>query len=145
MNVTIFVDTNVLVYARDNATGDKHRRAAEWMRRLWQEQSGRLSMQVLHEYYVTVTAKLKPGRSRAEAREDVRQLCAWRPVSADEQTLFHAWEVSDRYKIEFRDSLVVAAAIRSGANYLLTEDLQDEQELAGLRVINPFTHAVDSL
>ena len=56
-----FVDTNVLVYARDASEPEKQKTAQAWMARLWRERRGRLSFQVLHEYYVTVTLKLKPG------------------------------------------------------------------------------------
>ena len=68
MSATVFVDTNVLVYVRDVAEKEKQRRAAEWMAALWETRLGRLSTQVLQEYYVTVTAKLEPPRSREDAR-----------------------------------------------------------------------------
>lgn len=57
----VFVDTNVLVYARDAARAEKQARAAAWMRHLWESRTGRLSFQVLQEYYVTVSAKLRPA------------------------------------------------------------------------------------
>src|SRR5712692_5673330 len=68
----VFVDTNVLVYARDSSERTKHPRARAWLEMLWRERTGRLSTQVLHEYYVTVTRNLKPGLRADEAREDVR-------------------------------------------------------------------------
>lgn len=65
----VFVDTNVLVHMRDPR--DQARQAvAEWMAHLWESRSGRLSTQVLHEYYVCVTAKLDPGLEVEDARED---------------------------------------------------------------------------
>ncbi len=60
----VFVDTNVLD-ARKQAA------AAEWIAHLWATGEGRLSLQVLQEYYVTVTAKLDPGLPAADARDDV--------------------------------------------------------------------------
>src|SRR5262245_42943325 len=57
----VFVDTNVLVYARDARYPDKQQRAEDWMARLWRQRTGRLSVQVLQEYYVSVTQRLKPG------------------------------------------------------------------------------------
>lgn len=59
-----FVDTNVLVYARDISEPEKQRRASEWLAHLWRSREGRLSVQVLQEYYVTLTQKLKPGLPR---------------------------------------------------------------------------------
>lgn len=57
MTDTVFADTNVLVYARDTAHPDKQAMAMHWLERLWREQKGRTSHQVLNEYYVTVTRK----------------------------------------------------------------------------------------
>ena len=68
MSGSVFVDTNVLVYARDRTDEDKQRRALEWMTALWDEARGRTSVQVLQEYYVTLTRKLDPPRSAEEAR-----------------------------------------------------------------------------
>ncbi len=143
--MVIFVDTNVLVYARDASEPKKQPRAAEWMHRLWQERSGRLSTQVLQEYYVVVTQKLAPGLSVDDARADVRLLNAWQPVMTDRALLDEAWRIEDRHQLAFWDALIAAAALRTGAEYLLTEDLQDGFELDGVRVVNPFAHAVSSL
>ena len=76
----VFVDTNVLVYARDASERDKQRRASAWMAHLWRTGSGRLSVQVLQEYYVTVTRKLQPGLPKKDARADVQDLLAWKPL-----------------------------------------------------------------
>lgn len=76
----MFVDTNVLVYARDSAEPTKQRVAARWMAELWASRLGRLSSQVLQEYYVTATRKLDPPRDRASAQADVLALQAWAPV-----------------------------------------------------------------
>jgi len=61
MTAPVFVETNVLVYARDAGSAAKQARAAAWLEILWREQVGRTSMQVLSEYYVTLTRKLDPG------------------------------------------------------------------------------------
>ena len=63
MSALVFVDTNVFVYARDARETSKREMATQWIARLWQEQTGRTSAQVLSEYYVTFTRKLKPGIS----------------------------------------------------------------------------------
>lgn len=136
----VFVDTNVLVCARDASERRRQPRAAEWLARLWQERRGRLSTQVLQEYYVVVTGKLAPGLPAALARDDVRLLQAWDPVAPDLALLESAWEIQDRYRLSFWDAQIVAAAQRCQAAYLLTEDMQDGQELDGVRVVNPFAH-----
>lgn len=138
MIVPVFVDTNVLVYARDLSAGEKHRQARTWLTHLWQTRRGRLSYQVLHEYYSVVTRKLRPGLSQGDARSDVRDLFAWQPAWPNGDVLEMAWGIEDRYGLAFWDALIVAAAQASGCRYLLTEDLQHRQELDGLTVISPF-------
>ena len=59
MTAPVFVDTNVLVYSRDSRDAGKNQRAREWVEFLWDTKRGRVSRQVLHEYYVTVTRKLR--------------------------------------------------------------------------------------
>ena len=145
MTVRVFVDTNVLVYARDRTEGDKHERALAWLAALWHERAGHLSWQVLQEYYVTVTRKLDPPRDGSLAREDVTSLVTWRPLSVDLPTVDAAWAVEDRFGLSWWDALIVAAAQVGDCTHLLTEDLQDGQSLDGLTVINPFRHTPASI
>ena len=141
----VFVDTNVLVYARDASDMGKQAIAAAWMEHLWTSASGRLSVQVLQEYYLTVTRKLDPGLSAEEAREDVRDLAAWRPLRIDQPIVEAAWRMEDRFGLSFWDSLIVAAAQAAGCDALLTEDLQHGLDIDGLRVVDPFQTEVGSL
>jgi predicted nucleic acid-binding protein len=141
----VFVDTNVLVYARDRTDEEKHRRALEWVASLWQERAGRVSWQVLHEYYVTVTRKLDPPRDRADAREDVAGLMTCRPITLDLGTIDAAWSVEDRFGLSWWDALIVGAAQVGGCTHLLSEDLQDGQDFDGVQVVSPFTHGPGEL
>jgi len=136
----VFVDSNVLIYVRDTADADKQVQAAAWMAELWRSRRGRLSSQVLSEFYVNATQKLRPGLERGIARADVRALSAWQPVQLTEQVFDEAWHIQDRYGLSFWDALIVGAARVCECAYVLTEDLQDGQELAGVRVVNPFVH-----
>jgi predicted nucleic acid-binding protein len=139
LTARVFVDTNVLVYLRDSTEPDKQRRAAEWLGHLWESGSGRLSLQVLQEYYVTMTRKLEPGLPEEEAREDVAALGTWSPLVPDMELMESGWAEQDRYGFSFWDALIVAAARRLGCAIVLTEDLQDGQDLGGMVVRNPFT------
>ncbi len=134
----VFVDTNVLVYCRDSAFPDKQASAWEWVDRLWRERTGRLSVQVCNEYFVTVTAKLKPGLSPEKAWRDVQNYAAWNPVPLDLGVLSRARETQIRYQLSWWDSLIVAAAARAECRLLLSEDLNSDQEYWGIRVVNPF-------
>jgi predicted nucleic acid-binding protein len=139
MTPLVFVDTNVLVYLRDSTDPAKQRQAAEWMAHLWDSGAGRVSLQVLQEYYVATTRKLDPGLTAEEARDDVASLAAWRPLAPDPALVESAWSEQDRYGFSFWDALIVAAARRLGCAILLTEDLQDGEDLDGLVVRSPFS------
>ena len=145
MTEPVFVDTNVLVYSFDRREPEKLVRAREWLDHLWSARAGRISFQVLQEFYVTVTRKLEPGLDPETARKVVRSLWAWQPMTTDEQTFVAAWGIQDRFKLSWWDALIVAAAHVGGCRYLLTEDLQDGQEMAGVRVVNPFLSLPDSI
>lgn len=145
MTAMVFVDTNVLVYVRDRAEEEKQRRAAEWMAALWDTGLGRLSYQVLQEYYVVTTLKLDPPRSEEEAREDVLALAAWDPAVVDRTVIERAWNVQDRHGFSWWDALILAAAHRTRCRHLLTEDLQDGQEVDGVTIVSPFTSPPDAI
>lgn len=134
----VFVDTNVLVYSRDASEPDKQARAIDWLDELWRDRRGRLSWQVLHEFYVTVTQKLDPGMTAERARAEVRDLANWEPVSADRGLVEEAWALQDRFSLSFWDALIVGAARKAGCDVLLTEDLQPGQRFDELEVVDPF-------
>lgn len=141
MNGPIFVDSNVLVYDRDERDAGKHASARAWLRELWRSPGlGIVSGQVLGEFYWTVTKKLKPGMSAEQARRYARTLLAWTFVPTDQAAIGEAWAVQDRFGFSFWDALVVASARLSRCRVLLSEDLQDGQDLDGLIVVNPFAH-----
>lgn len=141
----VFTDTNVLVYSRDTAEPEKHQKAKAWMTRLWTTRQGRVSYQVLQEFYVTVTEKLDPGLDRESARREVRSFVAWQPLAIDTRVLEAAWQAQDRYRLSWWDALIAAAAQLSGCAYLLTEDLQHDQMLGSVRVVNPFRVSPEQL
>jgi len=136
MTAPIFVDTNVLIYALDEADLRKQQAARLWRAELWKSGRGRVSYQVLQEFYAKVTQKW-PG-ARGQARAEVRDLLAWRPVAVDAALLARGWAIQDRYQLSFWDALIVAAARSALCRYLLTEDLQPDQDLDGVLVVNPF-------
>ena len=78
MSAKVFVDTNILVYARDSSEKEKQITAKQWMAYLWKTRLGRLSYQSCNEYYVVTTQRLKPGFSRKEW-DAVYYLCCQAP------------------------------------------------------------------
>ena len=143
MIAPVFVDANVLVYARDANERIKQPRATEWLALLWREQAGRTSVQALSEFYVTVTRKVKPPLSAEDAWDDVKSFLLWRPQPVDEELLQRAREVEQRYRLSWWDSMIVAAAQLQDCALLLTEDLHDGAAFGAVTVRSPFTLAVE--
>lgn len=106
----VFIDTNVFVYNRDSKDPGKRDIARSILKRVWEERCGRISYQVLKEYYNIVTNKLRPGLPVEEAREDVVRLLKWKSVAVNLQLLTIAWKTEDTYSFSSWDALIVAAA-----------------------------------
>jgi predicted nucleic acid-binding protein len=138
MNAAVFVDTNVFVYARQSGEAVKQPIAREWLERLWKDQSGRTSAQVVSEYYVSLTRKIKPAVSADDAWDEVQTLLSWNPQPTDADLLVRGRTIERRYRLSWWDSLIVAAAQAQNCALLLTEDLQDRSLYGGVMVRNPF-------
>jgi len=139
MSDNIFVDTNILLYARDASEPAKQAVAARRIDALWEGRNGRLSVQVLNEYFVNVTRKLKPGLPLDEAWDDIEALRVWEPVAMDMPLLERAYSAQRRYKLSWWDSLIVAAAEAASCTAILSEDLPHGARYFGITVENPFS------
>ncbi|MGB6687996.1 MAG: PIN domain-containing protein [Terracidiphilus sp.] len=137
MSAKVFIDTNILVYAHDIDAGKKHQTAHNLLYRLAQDRAAVLSMQVLQEFYVTVTRKLSSPLPKKVAREIVNDLAPWCVATSPEE-IKEAFRIEDQAKIGFWDALIVAAAIKAGASQIFSEDLNPGQRIAGVLVENPF-------
>lgn len=136
MNVECFIDTNVLVYAVGGRGADDWKRVRAF--ELLEPATFATSGQVLQEFFVTVTCKLKQPLAVSEAAHWVDRLSI-RPVVAIGATLVKsAIGVAERYQISYWDGAIVAAARSLDAPVLYTEDLNDGQFYADVRVVNPF-------
>ena len=143
MSAPVFVDTNVLVYARDLREKAKQPVAAQWIAQLWRDRTGRIGTQVLSEFYVTVTRKLKPGMPPAQAWDEVNAFLSWHPQAVDAALLRRAYQIEQRYRLSWWDSAVVGAAQLQDCALLLTEDLQDGAVFGSVTVRSPFTLAAE--
>lgn len=135
---TVFVDTNVLLYAFDDAYPDKRDRARAWLRACWQRRCGRLSTQVLNEFYANARKRFHHAIPAGDARAEVRRYQEWLPWQIDHATIETAWAVESRYGLSYWDALRVCAAQHMGCVCLITEDLQHEQQIDKVRILNPF-------
>ncbi len=145
MSAKCFIDTNILVYARDSTEPEKQPEAKQWLTYLWANESGRISAQVMNEYYVIVTQKLKPGLSKEQARADLRALAVWQPLEISTTLIESSWDIQDQYGYSWWDTLVISSALFLDCNYLLSEDMQHEQKISNLMIINPFLVQWDAL
>lgn len=133
-----FVDANVLVYAFDSSAGRKQQAARALLERLWESNSGCVSIQVLQEFFVTVTKKVAKPLPAEDAKARVREFAAWRVFAPAPEDVLAAIDLHARAKIGFWDAMIVLAAAESGCDVLWTEDLNDGQSLRGVRIRNPF-------
>jgi predicted nucleic acid-binding protein len=133
-----FCDTNVLVYAYDISAGSKRTRAKALVERLWQSGEGVVSIQVLQELFVTLTRRLSPPLSSADARDIVSDLTAWRVVQPTSQDVLDAIDAATTWQIAFWDAMLVTTARKASADVLWSEDLNDGQMFGGTQVRNPF-------
>jgi predicted nucleic acid-binding protein len=142
MSVKAFLDTNILVYSRDAGAGEKQKQAEELIRNLWESRTGAVSIQILNEYFVTVTRKLKPGLSPERAWKDISLLKAWQPVSMDWTLLERSNQIFREHSLSWWDAQVVAAAQLANCSLLYTEDLNDGERFGNVVITNPFNQRV---
>jgi len=133
-----FVDTNILMYAHDTASGAKHDRARALVERLWLDRSGVVSTQVLQELCVNLRRKAGQPVDLETARRIVADYLTWNVITNTGESILHALDIEKRYRISFWDALVVQAAEASRATLLYTEDLSDGQTYCGVCAVNPF-------
>jgi len=133
---TCFVDTNLLLYAFDPVDAGKHEVAKQWMELLWSSNSGRISWQVLNEFYANAERKLRlPAPA---ARKTVEELAEWQPVGFQMSSILRAWHWMDQAGLSYWDGLILAAAEHLGCRWLLSEDFQADRKYGSVQVVNPF-------
>jgi predicted nucleic acid-binding protein len=133
-----FVDTNVLIYAHDVDAGRKHEIARNLLRTLWGERAGILSTQVLQEFYVNATRRIRRPLTKPEARSVVDTYASWCVDGITTGDLAAAFQIEDQARIGFWDALIIAVAARAGARRVMSEDLNAGQSIAGITIHNPF-------
>jgi predicted nucleic acid-binding protein len=132
-----FLDTNVIVYAFERNYSERKRAAQRLISELMGADQLRVSTQVLQEVFVTLTRKAKQPCSTEEALAILEDLSAWPLMVIDYAAIRAAIVLSRQAGISFWDGLIVVAAARSGASVLYTEDLNDGQEMLGVKITTP--------
>ena len=130
-----FIDTNILVYAHDSTSSRKRAIAIELIDRLSAARTGRLSTQVLLEFFATAR---KAGLTPAIAADIVDDFSRWSVYTPTGADVSAATRLSIKQTVSIWDALILTSAMRSGCDVLWSEDLQDGRYFGSLRVQNPF-------
>ncbi len=133
-----FVDTNVLVYAHDDSAGSKRDQARALVEQLWGSRDGCLSVQVLQEFFVTVTRKIAKPVDAETAKAIVADYSRWYLHVPAADDVLAAIGIHQRTGISFWDAMIVRSAAEIGCTVLYSEDRNAGQEYSGVRVENPF-------
>ena len=132
-----FLDTNVLIYAVSPAPNETEKQVRA--EQLLGEPDLTLSVQVLQEFYSQVTNRNNPAAISHEiALRFIGSLERFPIQDITADIFLSATTISRRYQLSYWDGAILAAAKSAGCDAVYTEDLNDEQEYDGLRVINPF-------
>ena len=132
-----FFDTSILIYAIHEGQGAKYEVADELVQRYLVDGGGIISVQVLREFY-SVSQRLANPLSGGQAQRMVEYFSTFDTLSEDASMVLGAVRRTREFSLSFWDALIVEAALKGGADRLLTEDLQHGQEIGGLRIENPF-------
>jgi predicted nucleic acid-binding protein len=136
MSARSFFDTNVLVYADDAASPEKQRRAVELVAEHRRAGTGVVSLQVLQEYFVTVTRKLKVDAR--VARRKVELLAEFDVAAPGVADILAAIDLHRLHGFSFWDALILRSAQQAGCSVVFSENMQGAQEIDGVQVVNPF-------
>jgi len=125
MSDKVLVDTNILVYAYDADAGDKRTRAEELIDSLWDQSTGVLATQVLSEFFITITRKVKRPLPLGEARQIIEDYrAAWGVFATTPDTVLLAVDGVERHGLSFWDAMIWAAALINGVPKIYSEDMQ---------------------
>jgi predicted nucleic acid-binding protein len=133
-----FVDANVLVYAHDQTAGEKQVQAKTLIQELWASGIGCLSVQVLQEFYVTVTQKVRLPLPAEIAANVVEDLSFWRVYAPNAKDVLGAIALQQRYGLSFWDAMIIHSAVQLQCQVIWSEDMNPGQSYGGVRVVNPF-------
>lgn len=133
-----FVDTNVLVYAHDVTAGEKRDRARALVEELWNTRGGCVSIQVLQEFFVTTTRKIRRPLESSAAAQIIADLGHWHVHAPAAGDVLAAIDIHRQARTSFWDAMILRSASELGCDILHSEDLNPGQAYAAVTVRNPF-------
>ena len=135
---SVFLDSNILIYSYDSADRHKQSLAQEWIAALTLRGSAVLSVQILGEFFSTVTRRIATPLSIEEATEAIERFDVIPTWQIDMPMVRRAISTHSRYGTTYWDSLIIAAAERAGCSAILSEDFNPGQSYHGILAVNPF-------
>jgi predicted nucleic acid-binding protein len=132
----VFIDTNVLIYARTNSDIYKRQISQAWLDRLTHMDRLTLSLQVLNELTRWVLRNERVPLPVARQRIDMLREFGESPLQPWDTEL--AWDVRAKLGYQWFDCLLLASAVSAGCVYFLSEDMGHETRYRTLTIINPF-------
>ena len=134
----VLVDTNILVYAYDADALEKRSKAREVIDDLWENESGVLVAQVLAEFFITITRKVKHPLPISSARQIIEDYQAgWTVYPTTQGTVLKAISGVESHQLSFWDAMIWASAVINGVSTIYSEDMQDGQIVEDVLIRNP--------
>ncbi len=130
------VDTNILVYAVDRDSGDRHQKSKQLLAKAAMRDCV-LTVQALAEFFHATTRKrvLRTSLASAFVRD---WLEVFDIASADTDALVEAMDAVEEHRLSLWDAMIWATARRNACSAVISEDMQDGRRLGGVEFINPF-------
>lgn len=132
----IFIDTNIFVYSIDQKEALKKDRAREILKKVIDSHQAVISTQVVKEFYVVATTKLKADQFIV--KNIIHNFRNMEVVNNDIELIEQAIDISVISQLSFWDSLIIAAAEKAHCEYVFSEDLNAGQTYRGVMVVDPF-------
>jgi predicted nucleic acid-binding protein len=145
----VFVDSNVLLACHDSRDAALQQAARGWLAWCWRKRAGRISTQVLNEFYegavkafaLTEHTPITP----AHVRLHVRRLREWQPPHLDRYAVDGAWDLQDRHGLSYWNALIVSSAVQQSCTHLLSLELPAGSQIEGMQIISPLDISPESL
>ncbi len=139
MNDKFFLDTNIFAYSFDDSNTLKQDIAKQLIKNAIDDNTGCISYQVVQEFLNIATKKFAVPITVSDCEDYLNEvlspLCQ---VYADIDLYIRCFDIMERWKYSFYDSLIITASLHADCSILYTEDMQHQHKIQGLTIINPF-------
>jgi predicted nucleic acid-binding protein len=131
-----FIDTNVLVYAEASDEPLKQQAALTLLKRLYENNEGVLSTQILQEYCNVALKKLRLSSTHIRAQLDLYE--QFELVQVTPAIIRAGLDLQQTRSVSFFDSILLASAHAAGCNVIWSEDMNTGEVINGMQMTNPF-------